>query len=351
MVRRNGWTTQWWAYQGGLWWLVTTSGWRVVQYSDYDRDDLRALDWTNLPPECVPAALEATGKNCPPLVDPANIFAPPTPAPEEAPSWPDYPSDGDDAPPATPLGYGMMSGGGGGGGGRVRKRKRRIPAGGPTLTIEAYDTNDDCYGGGAILKSTEITGTVHMGSTDNPKANGIYFATVRHGSNILGSSTIVPGGNFSFSGTVTGLPCSQMTILARAWRSGVADVTASTTVQMQPYCIRPINIHAYYLEEWGYHGCDFAIFNVDINGIALGQIDINNIEDGGTRHSYLSASQAQMEAAFAINPTITINFTCALEWCHEGVAYIEVTDALTGQMLHSGYQDSATLDLHFCPGL
>jgi len=217
--------------------------------------------------------------------------------------------------------------------------------------LEVTDINSNCYGGGNELKTTTVIGSVTMGTTTNPKANGIYFCTVRLGSKIVANQTIVPGGNFGFEAEVTGYPCAEFTFKARAWRSGVSDVTASDMVKLQPYCVHPISIHAYYRSEWGYHQCDNAVFDVDVNGVALGQIDLNNGDDGGDRDAYLSATQEQMEAAFAVNPTITINFACALGYCHDGVAYVEVTDTVSGVVLFSGNQATATLELHFCPGL
>jgi hypothetical protein len=190
-----------------------------------------------------------------------------------------------------------------------------------------------------------------MGTTSNPQANGGYFCTVWYGDKIVANQTITPGGSFGFMHVVTGYPCSSPTFKARAWRSGVSDVTASDSASLQPYCVHPISIHAYYRAEWGYHQCDAAVFDVDANGIALGQIDLNNGDDGGDRDAYLSATEEQMQAAFEVNPTITLNFACALGSCHSGVAYVEITDTVSGIVLFSGNQATATLALHFCPGL
>lgn len=379
-VRRNGWTNKWWKYQGGLWWIVQDAYFvydmgyppvnRVVQNTDYTREDLLALDWTNMPVSCVTAALSDSGETCPKTVDPADPvyvvdppYQPPTdPTDPTTPTDPTDPTDPvvivdpppplppdpKDPPPVEPPG----GGGGGGGGGKPRPpRPPRPPIPGPTLTVVVSDTNTYCYGGGSELKSTTFYGTVTLGTTADPKANGGYFCTVRYGNTIVANQTLTPGGSFGFTYSVAGYPCSTHTFKARAWRSGVADVTASGSASFQPYCVHPISIHAYYRSEWGYHTCDAAVFDVDVNGIALGSINLNNGDDGGDRDAYLSATEEQMQAAFEVNPTITINFACALGYCHDGVAYVEVTDTVSGAVLFSGNQATATLELHFCPGL
>lgn len=358
MVRRNGWTTKWWKFQGGIWWLVTDAETRVIRNTDYTREDLRALDWTNMTADCVTAALADAGKTCPETVDPTDPvyiidppYTPPTGDPADPPTTPtpvvdppaDFPTDPGDPPAAKPPG--------GGGGKPPPPRPPHPPIPGPTLTIELTDSNSNCYGGGDELKTTTILGAVSMGTTSDPKANGTYFCTVRYGSKIVANQTIVPGGNFGFTHQISGYPCSQHTFTARAWRSGVSDVIGSDSVTMQPYCVHPISIHAYYRAVWEYHICDNAVFDVDVNGVALGQINLNNGDDGGDRDAYLSATLGQMEAAFLVNPTITINFACALGYCHDGVAYVEVTDTVTGVVLFSGNQATASLELHFCPGL
>jgi hypothetical protein len=85
-----------------------------------------------------------------------------------------------------------------------------------------------------------------------------------------------------------------------------------------------------------------------MNGVPLGQIDLNNGSDGGSRDAYLSASTAQVQAAAATRP-IVINFVCALSsGCHEGIANVDVTNPLNGAILYSGNQSSTLLQLAVC---
>lgn len=109
----------------------------------------------------------------------------------------------------------------------------------------------------------------------------------------------------------------------------------------------PVDIHVYYLQEWNYHWCDSAVFNVDMNGVPLGQINLNNGNDGGTRHAYLTASEAQVTTAAATRP-IRLNFVCALPGCHSNVGYVEATNPLNGAVLYSGQQNSSVLQLSVC---
>jgi hypothetical protein len=112
----------------------------------------------------------------------------------------------------------------------------------------------------------------------------------------------------------------------------------------------PIDIHVYYRYEWGYHCCDAAVFDVDMNGVPLGQINLNNGTDCGSRDSVLTASQAQVTAAAAATGPIKLNFVCSYGQgaCHSNVGYVEATNPLNGAILYSGQQDDSVLELSVC---
>jgi len=111
--------------------------------------------------------------------------------------------------------------------------------------------------------------------------------------------------------------------------------------------INPIKIHAYYRSAWGYHRCDYARFNVDINGVPIGEVNLNNASDGGDRDSTLVASAEQVAAAAVTRP-IRVNFVCALPSCHGNVGQVEIRDLVTGAVMFTGFQNDAELELGTC---
>lgn len=365
MVRRNGWTTKWWKFQGGIWWLVTDAETRVIRNTDYTREDLRALDWTNMPADCVTAALADAGKTCPETVDPTDPvyivdppYTPPTGDPgdpTDPPTTPtpvvdppaDFPTDPGDPPAARPPGDGGGGGGGGGGGKPRPPRPPRPPKPGPTVTLSLMDSRNACYdcSGFGGMQTTTISGTATVAGG----SESVYAVTVTRGGKIVSHGTVGPGGSHGFAENVTAAPCHTFRYKARAWAPGMADAVAQESIRMQGCCSGELSIHAYYLSEWGYHTCDNAVFDVDLNGIALGQINLNNGSDGGDRSSNLSASEAQVTAAKAVNPVLTLSFVCALGYCHSGVAYVEVYGA--NGLIWEGNQDSTTLELPSCPAV
>lgn len=105
-VRRESWAAdKWFIIWRGVWFCFAGEILRVVEATDYDKDDLQATDWTTMPAPLV---------SCPVIPpDPGNPSDPGSPG--GSPPGPAFPGFPPDLPPSSP--YGPPPGGGGGGSG------------------------------------------------------------------------------------------------------------------------------------------------------------------------------------------------------------------------------------------
>ena len=246
-VRRSAWTDRWLErWTGGLIWLILSDGTkRVVQNTDFGSGEFNAVDWTNLPPECVTSGTTAgTGTNgCPLPYTPTTPSTPTTPT-DPTPSTPVDPS----SPPTGGSGAGQTGsggGGGGGGGGSGSNTPRRDPQNTtwPTLSVTASDQQNDCYGhteSGNYVHPNFIV-SVSMSNPANYSGPSFFFITVKNGPNVVGTGTLAPGGeqSFQWSDPFPAAPGSTLTFNARAWASGAPDLQASGSGMLKPWCDTP----------------------------------------------------------------------------------------------------------------
>ena len=228
-VRRNGWAATWWKYQGGLWWcLVDGAAPRVVRNTDYTRADLRALDWTNMPPGCATAALAKEGSACPAAVDLAAVETVSSAVSSAVSSeryWPlDFPSGVGD-PPALMAPGGDESG--------SRKASRPLPLlEGPRVAFQGLaDTRVGCYEGTCSdRQTTTISGEVRVTEGPSSMVVSIHragYGLVAHGSLWRG------GGVFGWADLVEGHPGYLCRYTATVWAPGMADSKATASIAMQ----------------------------------------------------------------------------------------------------------------------
>lgn len=269
-VRRNLWTDRWLQYYNGLWWLRLGSETpRVVQASDFGRDEFLAGDWTNLPPACVQAAQEASGQTCPKPFEPNDPGSQEVGGDEGGGGSGNPPDGGDDnagegtggnsdggssggnpttGDPGFPPGGG---GGGWGGSGSGRGRPPRRPRASiqwPSLTMSMDDWTEPhpCYPtDGTNTRNAAFGGSIALGITPDTAAGkpaaGAYFVSIRNGNRVLWSHLMWPGDNLDYGiHTVgPGFPGqSAFTFQGRAHLalSNSGDIVATATRTMQPWC-------------------------------------------------------------------------------------------------------------------
>ena len=350
-VRRAGWTDDRWLerWTGGLIWLILADGSkRVVLNTDFGVDEFTALDWTNLPPECVTSGTAAgTGINgCPLPYSPTKTPTCPTPSP------PINPSD----PPSGGSGAGQT------GGGSSSNTPRRDPpnTSWPTLSLSIQDSQDTCYERGNYstdFVSPIFTGTVSLSQPSNYNGPSIFFVSVKNGPSTFATCSIGPGGSYGFEWTdpLPARPGSTLTFTARAWASGAPDLQITASADIAPWCQYSLAFDC--AVEGGYchtgvgwvtirdatatlvydgcpnqgslglgagvvitagctvtvrysnsdgpcpggHQCDAAIFNITLwhsgHSVAVGTANLNNGEDGGDRGPFtFPITQAMMDA-------------------------------------------------------
>lgn len=293
-VRRRGWTevvdgetvvSKWLQLYGGLWWVrINGEPVRVVQATDFGKEEFLAKDWTHLPIDCLVEAQEAKGTKCPaPFTpsDPGTVTPPPQPGGSLGETGTVAPSGsaatagttdstaaagggsgatgvsnpgggGGDAPPTF---IGAPGSGGSGGGvapyGPVSAPPRASVAW-PDLTIELTDWTfeadpEGCYpsDGEQSPQNMTIAGTVALGETADTDAGGaaagLYNVSVQYAGEILWSGTINPGESLEigFHSIGPGNPgSSSFTLSARAWLGGsnCGDITDTATISMAPWC-------------------------------------------------------------------------------------------------------------------
>lgn len=113
----------------------------------------------------------------------------------------------------------------------------------------------------------------------------------------------------------------------------------------------PFTIQVYYLDN-GSHQCDAAVFNCNVNGESMGQVNLNNGDDGGSRYgpvwNYAQPPQQvtcgtgvckDCEEQFPDCKNLKcgwlLTLECALDYCHEGIALVDVKN-VDGQVVFSG---------------
>ncbi|MCX6968093.1 MAG: hypothetical protein NTZ46_10035 [Verrucomicrobia bacterium] len=360
-VRRSAWTDRWLErWTGGLIWLILSDGTkRVVQNTDFGSNEFNAVDWTNLPPECVTSGTTAgTGTNGCPL--PYTPTSPTTPT-DPTPSTPVDPS----SPPTGGSGGGQTGsggGGGGGGGGSGSNTPRRDPQNitWPTLSLSIQDSQDSCYNRGNYptdFVNPIFTGTVSISQPTNYNGPSIFFVSVKNGPSTFATCSLGPGGSYGFQWTdpLPARPGSTLTFTARAWASGAPDLQTTASADIAPWCQYSLAFDC--AVEGGYchtgvgwvtirdasgalvydgcpnqgslglgagvvvtagctvtvrysntdgpcpggHQCDAAIFNITLwhNGhsVAVGTTNLNNGEDGGDRGPFtFPITQAMIDA-------------------------------------------------------
>lgn len=85
----------------------------------------------------------------------------------------------------------------------------------------------------------------------------------------------------------------------------------------------------------GGHTCDEAVFNVLLNDVNIGEVNLNNEADGGSRNGTVEVTEAQaIEIANKGKNTVKLSLQCLLEKCHKDVAEIRISNS-TGVIYHS----------------
>ena len=254
-VRRSAWTDRWIErWTGGLIWLILNDGTkRVVQNTDFDADEFLALDWTNLPVECVTTGTTAgTGTNGCPLPYSTSTSSSNTSSSSSSSSGTSSGSSTSvtaDQPPSGGSGAGQVgagNGGGGGGGGgsssggnTTRRDNQNVVWPQISLTIE--DTQVNCYERtnypDGFVKPI-FMGTVSLSNPSGTVGSSVFFVSVKNGPNTVVSCSLGPGGSYGFqwSDPFPARPGSTLTFAARAWASGSPDIQASASATLLDWC-------------------------------------------------------------------------------------------------------------------
>ena len=245
-VRRSQWTDRWLErWTGGLIWLILSDGTkRVVQNSDFGSSEFNAVDWTNLPPECVTSGTTAgTGTNgCPLPYTPTTANIAKT---DPLPSTPVDPSD----PPSGGFGAGQTGGGAGGNGSNTPRRDPQNITW-PTISLTVQESNPHaCYVHGnnpTDFVNPTFTGTVTLSAPSDYSGPGVLFVSVKNGPSTVATCTLGPNASYEFqwSDPLPVTPGSTLAFSARAWAEGAPDIQSSTSVDVLPWCD--------HTENWSY---------------------------------------------------------------------------------------------------
>ena len=77
-------------------------------------------------------------------------------------------------------------------------------------------------------------------------------------------------------------------------------------------------VQFYYLQLWGFHKCNRAVFNAYCGGRLLGLVNLNNEYDGGSRTSqWFDVTAEDFDAETC---SYSFSLKCTLSECHFGVA-------------------------------
>jgi hypothetical protein len=245
-VRRRGWTDKWLRWFGGLWWMLEDGeDPRVVQATDFGRDEFLATDWTHMPVSCITEIESQTGTACPAPFLPADPGTAPASAAAGSASasasgasvatgydlkgFTGTPVNRGEPPPSVFVGAG--------GGGSKSKKADSVW---PVLTIGTItdDSVGDCYPGEGTTRSVTFSGDIELSDPANVVA-GPYSVHIRVGTEVVWTGTMSPGDTDSFTVTLEGEPgVSSFSLEARAWGPRNApDITAGgTTPIMKPWC-------------------------------------------------------------------------------------------------------------------
>jgi hypothetical protein len=83
------------------------------------------------------------------------------------------------------------------------------------------------------------------------------------------------------------------------------------------------------------HKCDAAVFNVLLNDVVIGEVNLNNLVDGGNRNGTVEVTEAQaIEIASKGGNSVRLSLQCLLPNCHKDVAEIRITNS-SGVIYHS----------------
>jgi hypothetical protein len=85
-----------------------------------------------------------------------------------------------------------------------------------------------------------------------------------------------------------------------------------------------------------------------MNGVQLGDVNLNNGIDGGDRDSTVYATVTQVQQAVNNGSPVTLNFVCAYSSCHNGIGGVEVKYTDDGTLLSDGFLASSVLSLQTC---
>jgi len=234
-VRRAGWTDRWLErWTGGLIWLILTDGSkRVVKNTDFGAEEFTALDWTNLPLECVTEGTTAgSGTNGCPLP-----FTPSTGGTQGKSSGGNDPEKPLPLPPdQPPVGGGGAGQTGSGGGGNLPPRPDQSQKEWPALSLSMSDNQNLCYQSinGQQFVYPNMTGTVSLSGGDP----GLFAVSVMNGSNTVFTVDMSAGNSvdFTWDDPSPVIPGNSLGFSARAWAQGAPDIQTSASASIKPWC-------------------------------------------------------------------------------------------------------------------
>lgn len=111
----------------------------------------------------------------------------------------------------------------------------------------------------------------------------------------------------------------------------------------------PLSFTAKY-EEGGGHQCDDAIFDLSCNGRQIGNINLNNASDGGSRSSGpFTMSAEEVEALSGGGCSLPLTLKCATGGrCHQGFTSIEIKNTDTGEIIANVGLSEGTTNVKAC---
>lgn len=197
-----------------------------------------------------------------------------------------------------------------------------------------------------VLGGESATTNYDYETNDGLRKDDFYLAKRRRDemikwlNNYFATSTIEP------KPTIDNTPNEENINVFRG-RTGNATqdrfVDVVITAQAPGTCLIGLKIEVIYEKDGrsdkfpcrGRHKCDEAVFNVLLNDVVIGEVNLNNKDDGGSRNGTVEVTEAQaIEIANKGGNTIRLSLQCLLPNCHKDVAEIRISNN-TGVIYHS----------------
>lgn len=182
---------------------------------------------------------------------------------------------------------------------------------------------------------------------DNKPKPDMYLANLRRDKMIQFLNTYFQGSGLQNLPNVSNVPNTPGTNVWRG-RSGIPNNSIDRFVEVvidlniPGLCLTNLKIEVIYDKSpatpefpcRGRHKCDRARFNVKLNGVVIGEANLNNENDGGSRIATLTINSEQATTIGGVSNTILLSLEGIDEKPHDDVPEVRITDPKGNVIFH-----------------